>query len=425
MGILSSIFGSGPKPVQTPFSQTSNGVNNSTFTGDTSGTQTAIAPDQYLPALLGMQPGQGGFSPGQQSSADWYSSMMGGTDPAGLGLSTIYFEDALKSRTAPTLNNLAASGNPAYAAPSPVSAQQVTASQGSKYMDSYRNPFEDQVVGSALADLENRYGKVLNSSNMQAAASGAFGGGRHGIRDAAVSDDYLRNVAATTGGLRAQGFNTAAGLGMQDANRFLQADSTNAANALSAATFNSGLTDSRQKFDANLGMQYNDQRDRTARDLANLGVTNLGVGQDLADGAFNMGATGQNQNLAWLQQFLPLFGQQNNQTQSGTESGTTTGNSSGYGTQVQPGWGGILGTVVDAAAAGAKASGGCWVAREVYGEENPRWLMFRAWLFSKAPAWFRKLYLSHGERVAVWLKDKPRTKAVIRSWMDSRISGRA
>ena len=35
----------------------------------------------------------------------------------------------------------------------------------------------------------------------------------------------------------------------------------------------------------------------------------------------------------------------------------------------------------------------CWVAREVYGKDDPRWLMFRAWLLGDAPAWFRGLYL--------------------------------
>jgi len=33
----------------------------------------------------------------------------------------------------------------------------------------------------------------------------------------------------------------------------------------------------------------------------------------------------------------------------------------------------------------------CWVAREVYGADNPRWLEFRTWLLTQAPAWFRDL----------------------------------
>jgi len=65
---------------------------------------------------------------------------------------------------------------------------------------------------------------------------------------------------------------------------------------------------------------------------------------------------------------------------------------------------------------------GCWVAREVYGETNPRWMMFREWLVTKSPSWFKKLYFKHGEGFAAWLKNKPRIKNLIRKWMDSRIN---
>jgi hypothetical protein len=61
----------------------------------------------------------------------------------------------------------------------------------------------------------------------------------------------------------------------------------------------------------------------------------------------------------------------------------------------------------------------CWVAREVYGIENPRWLEFREWMLNSAPAWFRNLYIKHGERFAVWISDKPMLKRVIRMGMDT------
>jgi hypothetical protein len=64
---------------------------------------------------------------------------------------------------------------------------------------------------------------------------------------------------------------------------------------------------------------------------------------------------------------------------------------------------------------------GCWVAREVYGNHNPKWLAFREWLYTKAPNWFVKLYEKYGERFAEWISDKPRIKNLIRKWMDSRI----
>ena len=63
----------------------------------------------------------------------------------------------------------------------------------------------------------------------------------------------------------------------------------------------------------------------------------------------------------------------------------------------------------------------CWVAREVYGAHNPAWLDFRQWMFSSAPKWFFKLYLTFGERFANFISNKPRLKARIRLWMDSKI----
>ena len=70
---------------------------------------------------------------------------------------------------------------------------------------------------------------------------------------------------------------------------------------------------------------------------------------------------------------------------------------------------------------GGAAIGLCWVAREVYGAHNPAWLDFRQWMFSSAPRWFFTLYLTFGERFANFIKNKPRLKARIRMWMDSKI----
>lgn len=64
----------------------------------------------------------------------------------------------------------------------------------------------------------------------------------------------------------------------------------------------------------------------------------------------------------------------------------------------------------------------CWVAREVYGVDNPKWLQFRHWLLTKAPKWFIKLYVTYGEQFAAFIADKPLIKLVIRKWMDGRIN---
>jgi hypothetical protein len=63
----------------------------------------------------------------------------------------------------------------------------------------------------------------------------------------------------------------------------------------------------------------------------------------------------------------------------------------------------------------------CWVAREVYGIENPQWIMFRTWLLNDAPSWFRNLYIKHGESFAKFISNKPVLKTIIRKWMNTRI----
>jgi hypothetical protein len=72
--------------------------------------------------------------------------------------------------------------------------------------------------------------------------------------------------------------------------------------------------------------------------------------------------------------------------------------------------------------AGGGAAGGCWVARAAYGPNNPRWLLFRHWLFTRSPAWIKDVYLAHGEAFAGWLQDKPACKAGIRMLMDAVIA---
>ena len=76
---------------------------------------------------------------------------------------------------------------------------------------------------------------------------------------------------------------------------------------------------------------------------------------------------------------------------------------------------------------GANFGGGgnfCWVAREVYGEENPSWLLFRAWLLTEAPTWLRDTYATHGEAFAAWIHDKPLAKLAVRTVMDTILAFR-
>lgn len=70
---------------------------------------------------------------------------------------------------------------------------------------------------------------------------------------------------------------------------------------------------------------------------------------------------------------------------------------------------------------GSAALIGCWVAREVYGEDNPKWKQFRQWVTTEASDDFREFYIANGEKIAESIKDNAEAKASIRAWMDSKL----
>lgn len=61
---------------------------------------------------------------------------------------------------------------------------------------------------------------------------------------------------------------------------------------------------------------------------------------------------------------------------------------------------------------------GCWVAREVYGENDARWIIFRSWLSLDAPRWLFRTYNKYGERFANWLRRHTWAKPPIRALMN-------
>ena len=66
----------------------------------------------------------------------------------------------------------------------------------------------------------------------------------------------------------------------------------------------------------------------------------------------------------------------------------------------------------------------CWVARAAFGEADIRWMIFRAWLLDDAPAWFRRLYIRHGELVANWLVGRDSARLLVRALMLPAVNGK-
>jgi hypothetical protein len=83
---------------------------------------------------------------------------------------------------------------------------------------------------------------------------------------------------------------------------------------------------------------------------------------------------------------------------------------------------GMFGSIIGGIGGGLVKGLFCWVAREVYGEQNPAWLLFRNWMLNDAPRWLLGMYITFGEQFANFISDKPKLKNIIRKWMDSKIS---
>jgi len=74
-------------------------------------------------------------------------------------------------------------------------------------------------------------------------------------------------------------------------------------------------------------------------------------------------------------------------------------------------------SAITAAPAPVSAGTLCWVARAAFGEADIRWMIFRAWLINDAPAWFRRLYISHGESIGTWLAPRQGARGIVRTLM--------
>jgi hypothetical protein len=83
--------------------------------------------------------------------------------------------------------------------------------------------------------------------------------------------------------------------------------------------------------------------------------------------------------------------------------------------------GGIIGGVGQLGGAGIGKY--CWVAREVYGADDYRWVKFRNWLLNDGPRWLVNIYGHYGEQFAAYIRTRPRIKAFVRSLMDMVVKG--
>lgn len=88
-------------------------------------------------------------------------------------------------------------------------ARRAAGGVGAADIAAYYNPYEDQVIGSAMNDLELARSRASLGINSQAEAAGAFGGDRAVVANALSNEDFNRQMASMVSGLRYGGYNTA------------------------------------------------------------------------------------------------------------------------------------------------------------------------------------------------------------------------
>jgi hypothetical protein len=183
-------------------------------------------------------------------------------------------------------------------------------------VDKWLSPYLSQVVDATSNDLTENEGRVRSMQDLSMARNNAFGGSGSAITQSMTEGELARARASTLGGLRQDGFNSAAQLSQAEESRKLQARIAEAQAAAAASA-----------------MQL-----QAGQGLAGLGQTGIGLQADL--GATQQGLNQQvaNQPLTELAQQIGLFGQLpadllTGQSTTGNvnQTGSSTGKSSSFG----------------------------------------------------------------------------------------------
>lgn len=131
-------------------------------------------------------------------------------------------------------------------------------SQAPLDINSFQNPYQEQVINNAMADLNRGRQLQIQSDQDAAIGRGAFGGSRSAVLEAETNRNYFDRMGNELANLRKQGFDSSADLAMRDRN------------------FRSGINESL------LGDQY-----RNLGFLSNIGLQQQGLQQGAMDANYN------------------------------------------------------------------------------------------------------------------------------------------
>lgn len=157
-------------------------------------------------------------------------------------------------------------------------------------LDSYQNPFQQQVIDTSLADFDANSGVTRAAQAADGARNGALGGSRFGVREALTEGELARGRGSLDANLRAEGFNTATRLSGEDAGRRQQVGMFNAdmseqqkQRALDAARVRAEMANAQSansRADLELQARLAEQQRQIQMQQANADITSLGaIGQ--------------------------------------------------------------------------------------------------------------------------------------------------
>ncbi|MCA8902102.1 MAG: hypothetical protein KDA53_12715 [Hyphomonas sp.] len=91
----------------------------------------------------------------------------------------------------------------------------------------YVNPYADDMIGAVTGDLTRAADRARMASTADTLTSGAYGGSRHGVRDALIDETLLRQIGDTSAGVRFDTWNAGADNFYRDVGNRMTADQIN------------------------------------------------------------------------------------------------------------------------------------------------------------------------------------------------------
>lgn len=211
--------------------------------------------DRARAAAGALQPYTGqrvaGFNASQQAAQEGLLKMAGSKVGAGLLGSAVGSANQAASYKPMSISAAPVTGyGPITASTAQARPEVTTSAIGADQIAAYMNPFEKDVVGATMTDIDRQRRIEQTYNAAQATKARAFGGTGAAILSAQTNDSYARSAASTSANLHSQGYTSALNAAQTDAARRLQADQGNQQAGNQVSMFNAGQTQGVDQFNA-------------------------------------------------------------------------------------------------------------------------------------------------------------------------------